>query len=88
MTAAGLARFGSGWAWLGVGANRRLTVFSTPYQDTPHMVAGIRGAVLGVDVWEHAYYLKHQARRGEYLKSWWNTVNWDKVAAHFAMASR
>lgn len=74
---AALGRFGSGWAWLGVGADKKLAVFATPYQDTPHMVTGMRGAVLGVDVWEHAYYLKHQAGRANYLKDWWNVVNWD-----------
>lgn len=85
---AALNRFGSGWAWLGVGRDRRLTVFSTPYQDTPQMVAGVRGAVLGVDVWEHAYYLKHQAGRAAYLKAWWNTVNWDQASANHAAAVR
>jgi Fe-Mn family superoxide dismutase len=81
---AGLGRFGSGWAWLGLGTDGKLAVFSTPYQDTPHMVSGMRGgAVLGVDVWEHAYYLKHQAARGAYLTAWWNTVNWDKAAENF-----
>ena len=76
---AGLARFGSGWAWVGVGPQGKLTVFSTPNQDTPHMVSGVRGAVLGVDVWEHAYYLKHRSARGAYLTAWWNVVNWDKA---------
>lgn len=88
MNAAALSRFGSGWAWVGVGRDRKLTVFSTPYQDTPQMIAGVRGAVLGVDVWEHAYYLKHQASRANYLKAWWNTVNWDKSSARFTAASR
>ncbi len=77
---AGLARFGSGWAWVGVGAQGKLVVFSTGNQDTPHMVAGMRGGVLGVDVWEHAYYLKHRSARGAYLKAWWNVVNWDKAS--------
>lgn len=80
---AGLGRFGSGWAWLGVGRDGKLKVFSTPYQDTPHMVAGIRGAVLGVDVWEHAYYLKHQAARGAYLAAWWNVVNWERAEQNY-----
>lgn len=77
---AGLGRFGSGWAWLGVGAQGKLVVFSTGNQDTPHMVAGVRGAVVGVDVWEHAYYLKHRSARGAYLAAWWNVVNWDKAS--------
>lgn len=80
---AGLGRFGSGWAWLGVKRDGKLTVFSTPYQDTPHMIPGVRGAIIGVDVWEHAYYLKHQAARGAYLSAWWNAVNWDKAADNF-----
>jgi Fe-Mn family superoxide dismutase len=83
---AGLGRFGSGWAWLGVGKDKKLTVFNTPYQDTPHMDVGAR-PVLGVDVWEHAYYLKHQSKRGDYIDAWWNTVNWDVAAAHFKKAT-
>jgi len=82
----GLAQFGSGWAWLGMDSNRKLTVFSTGNQDTPHMYSGAK-AILGVDVWEHAYYLKHQSRRGDYIDVWWNTVNWDKVAANFKKAT-
>lgn len=81
--AAGLARFGSGWVWLGVAQPGRLTVFSTANQDTPHMVSGVRGAVLGIDVWEHAYYLKHRGARAAYLSSWWNVVNWDKASEAF-----
>ena len=84
---AGLGRFGSGWAWLGVGSDGKLAIFATPYQDTPHMVQGIKGGVLGVDVWEHAYYLKHQAGRAAYLSAWWNVVNWDHAAANFARLS-
>ncbi|MEZ5816679.1 MAG: superoxide dismutase [Hyphomicrobiaceae bacterium] len=80
---AGLARFGSGWVWLGVGPRGQLTVVSTSNQDTPHMVSGIRGAVLGIDLWEHAYYLKHQAARGAYLTAWWNVVNWDTASETF-----
>lgn len=83
---AGLSRFGSGWAWLGVGTQGKLVVFSTPNQDTPHMVAGVRGGVIGVDVWEHAYYLKHQNRRADYLASWWRAVNWDKANENFKKA--
>ena len=81
-----LARFGSGWAWLGVDKDKKLTVFSTPYQDTPHIYAGAR-PILAIDVWEHAYYLKHQSRRGDYVDIWWNTVNWDKVAENFKKAA-
>ncbi len=83
---AGLGRFGSGWAWLGVGKDKKLTVFNTPYQDTPHMDVGAK-PVLGVDVWEHAYYLKHQSKRGDYIDAWWNTVNWDVAAANFKKAT-
>ncbi len=82
---AGLGRFGSGWAWLGVGKDKKLTVFSTANQDTPHMEGA--KAVLGIDVWEHAYYLKHQSRRGDYIDAWWNVVNWDKAAANFKKAT-
>jgi Fe-Mn family superoxide dismutase len=87
LTQAGLTRFGSGWAWLAVDKNRKLAIFNTPYQDTPHMDMAARGAVIGVDVWEHAYYLKHQYRRADYLRDWWNTVNWDKAAENFRKAA-
>ena len=83
---AGLAQFGSGWAWLGVDDDRKLKVFTTVNQDTPHMYSDAT-AILGIDVWEHAYYLKHQSRRGDYIDAWWNTVNWDKVAANFKKAT-
>ncbi len=82
---AGLTRFGSGWAWLVVTKDKKLDVVNTPYQDPPIVDLGAR-AVVGVDVWEHAYYLKYQYRRGDYLKSWWNTVNWDKALGHFKKA--
>jgi Fe-Mn family superoxide dismutase len=82
---AGMTRFGSGWAWLAVGKDRKLTAFNTPYQDTTHMEAAAK-PILGVDVWEHAYYLKYQYRRADYIDVWWNTVNWDKVAANFKKA--
>ena len=86
---AGATRFGSGWAWLVVNAGK-LEVVSTANQDSPVMgraVAGCEGKpVLGVDVWEHAYYLKYQNRRPEYLKAIWNVINWETVAANFAAA--
>jgi Fe-Mn family superoxide dismutase len=79
---AGLTRFGSGWAWL-ISRDGRLEVTSTPNQDNPLMdVAEVKGTpILGVDVWEHAYYLKYQNKRADYLNAFWNVVNWDKVAA-------
>jgi Fe-Mn family superoxide dismutase len=83
--AAGLGRFGSGWAWLAVDKDKKLSVFSTANQDTPHMEQGAK-PVVGVDVWEHAYYLKHQYRRGDYIDAWWNVVNWDTAAANFKAA--
>ena len=78
---AALARFGSGWAWL-VDAGGKLSVESTANQDSPMMEG--RKPILGIDVWEHAYYLKYQNRRGDYCAAWWNVVNWDQVAARFA----
>ena len=80
---AAATRFGSGWAWLSVNGGE-LEVTSTPNQDTPVM----EGAkpVLGLDVWEHAYYLKYQNRRPDYVGAWWNTVNWDQVAENFKQA--
>ena len=84
---AGATRFGSGWAWLIV-KNGKLEVTSTPNQDNPLMdVAEVKGTpVLGIDVWEHAYYLKYQNRRPEYLTNIWNVINWNKVAEHFDKA--
>jgi len=78
---AGTTRFGSGWAWLVVGKDGKLAIMSTPNQDNPMMAeyGGLK-AILGVDVWEHAYYLKYQNRRADYLKAFWNVVNWDDVA--------
>jgi superoxide dismutase, Fe-Mn family len=84
LNTAGLGRFGSGWAWLVVTKDKKLDVISTANQDAP-LLEGAQ-AVVGVDVWEHAYYLKHQNRRADYLKAWWSTVNWDKATAHFKRA--
>jgi Fe-Mn family superoxide dismutase len=85
--AAGATRFGSGWAWLIV-KDGKLEVSSTPNQDNPLMdVAEVKGTpVLGVDVWEHAYYLKYQNKRPDYLVAIWNVINWSKVAEHYAAA--
>jgi Fe-Mn family superoxide dismutase len=84
--AAGLGRFGSGWVWL-VLTNGKLEVVSTANQDNPIMgkaIAGCEGKpLLGCDVWEHAYYLKYQNRRADYLKAWWNVVNWTEVAKSY-----
>ncbi len=85
LSAAGLGRFGSGWAWLVVSKDKKLDIISTANQDTP-LELGTR-PVIGVDVWEHAYYLKHQNRRPEYLKEWWGVVNWDKALANFKTAT-
>lgn len=83
--AAGMTRFGSGWAWLIV-KDGKLEVSSTPNQDNPLMdVAEVKGTpVLGADVWEHAYYLKYQNKRADYLAAFWHVVNWNKVAERFA----
>jgi Fe-Mn family superoxide dismutase len=77
---AALGRFGSGWAWL-VNAGGALSIESTPNQDSPMMDG--RTAILGIDVWEHAYYLKYQNRRPDYVDAWWNVVNWAEVARRF-----
>jgi Fe-Mn family superoxide dismutase len=78
---AGMTRFGSGWAWL-VESGGKLAIESTANQDNP-MMDGKR-PIMGVDVWEHAYYLKYQNRRNDYLAAWWHVVNWDEVAKRFA----
>jgi len=87
--AAGLGRFGSGWAWLIV-KDGKLEISSTPNQDNPLMdVAEVKGKpVLGVDVWEHAYYLKYQNKRADYLTAFYNVVNWNKAAEHFDASSK
>ncbi|WP_169979699.1 superoxide dismutase [Tautonia rosea] len=84
---AGATRFGSGWAWLIVDTSNhgRLAVVSTPNQDSP-LMDGSGIPILGCDVWEHAYYLKYQNRRPDYISSWWNTVNWAEVEKRFKAA--
>ena len=86
---AGKNRFGSGWAWLIVGPDKKLKVVSSPNQDNPLMdIADNKGIpILGLDVWEHAYYLKYQNRRPEYIENWWKLVNWDVVEERFVAAS-
>jgi Fe-Mn family superoxide dismutase len=89
VNAAGATRFGSGWAWLIV-RDGKLEVTSTPNQDNPLMeVAEVKGTpILGIDVWEHAYYLKYQNKRPDYLAAVWNVINWNKVSEHFERASK
>jgi superoxide dismutase, Fe-Mn family len=80
------ARFGSGWAWLVLTGDKKLVVTSTPNQDNPLMdIAEVKGfPILGLDVWEHAYYLKYQNKRPDYITAWWNAVNWDYVEKRWA----
>ena len=81
---AGATRFGSGWAWLSVDKNKKLVVESTPNQDSPLMHGNT--PILGMDVWEHAYYLKYQNRRPDYIAAFWNVINWAAVADRYAKA--
>lgn len=83
-TQAAVSRFGSGWAWLVVGADGKLAVESTGNQDSPHMEG--KTPVLGLDVWEHAYYLKYQNRRPEYIGAFYNVINWPEVARRYDQA--
>jgi len=85
---AGATRFGSGWAWLSVSSDGKVQVSSTPNQDNPLMdIAEVKGTpILGMDVWEHAYYLKYQNKRPDYIAAFWNVVNWDAVAEKYAKA--
>src|SRR5690348_8606906 len=86
LTKAGVSRFGSGWAWLVKGKDGKLAITSTPNQDSPIMEG--QTPLLGLDVWEHAYYLDYQNKRPDYITAWWNTIHWDEVARRLAAASR
>ncbi len=85
INAAGMGRFGSGWSWLLI-KDGKLVVESSPNQDNPIMSGG--KPVMGVDVWEHAYYLKYQNRRADYLEAWWNTLDWGAIADNYAAAKK
>jgi Superoxide dismutase len=85
---AAATRFGSGWAWLVVNANKELEIGSSPNQDNPLMdISDLKGTpILGLDVWEHAYYLKYQNRRPDYIGAFWNVINWEEIARRFKLA--
>jgi Fe-Mn family superoxide dismutase len=89
-TNAGKTRFGSGWAWLYLDNDKKLTIASTPNQDNPLMdISPVKGApLLTLDVWEHAYYLKYQNKRPDYIEAFWNVVNWEEVSKRYAAAIR
>lgn len=84
LSSAAAGQFGSGWGWLVVKSDGSLDVYSTPNQDSPYMKGDT--PILGVDVWEHAYYLRYQNRRPDYLNEWWNVVDWNKVAGNYKNA--
>ena len=84
-TQAGIGRFGSGWAWV-ILKDGKLAIESTPNQDNPLMSGG--KAVMGLDVWEHSYYLKYQNRRPDYIEAWWNVVNWEEIGNNYAAAKK
>ena len=86
MTEQGGKLFGSGWVWLVLDGGKKLTVLTLPNQDSP-LTEG-HYPLFGIDVWEHAYYLKYQNRRPEYLAAWWNTVNWDEVNSRFEQVKK
>jgi Fe-Mn family superoxide dismutase len=83
LTAAAMGRFGSGWAWLSVDAAGNLNVSSSPNQDNPFMEEGGFTPILAIDVWEHAYYLKYKNLRADYLKAFWNVLDWNEVAKRY-----
>jgi len=85
--AAATKRFGSGWAWLIPGKEKPLAIVSTPNQDNPQIDGG-PAPILGLDVWEHAYYLKYRNKRADYIAAWWKVVNWDAAAGHYADAKK
>jgi Fe-Mn family superoxide dismutase len=84
LTKAAVGQFGSGWGWLAVDSSKALKVLATPNQDSP--ITQTMTPILGVDVWEHAYYLKYQNRRPDYVAAWWNVVNWPEVQARYERA--